>query len=138
MNARRFAPWASIFVVAAAVVAGLFFVGLPSEQRVLRLDERRIADLRQLQYAVDAYWYEHRELPGNLAGVVDGRRLSRLPLDPTSDQSYEYRATEERRYELCATFARPSPVEDARDFWSHEAGRKCFSFEVTARDDLAR
>ena len=132
MNTHRLAAWGSVVVVGIAIVAGLLFVGPPSTQRTLRLDERRVADLMQLQYAVDSYWSEHRELPGGLAVLVDGRRLSQLPLDPSTDQSYEYRATEPRRFELCATFAGSS--EDARNFWAHETGRKCFSFGVTARN----
>ena len=129
MKTQRLAALGSVVVVGAAVVAGLVFVGPPSEQRMLRLDEQRVYDLMQLQYAVDSYWDEHRELPGTLPDVVDGRRLSQVPLDPASDQSYEYRATEARRFKLCAMFARPA--EDARNFWFHETGRKCFSFEVT-------
>ena len=131
MKTQRLAALGSVVVVGAAIIAGLVFVGPPSEQRMLRLDVQRVRDLMQLQLAVDSYWAEHRELPGTLPDVVDGRRLSQVPLDPASDQSYEYRATEARRFELCAAFARPSPAEDARNFWSHEAGRKCFSFEVT-------
>jgi hypothetical protein len=130
MNGHRLAVVGSITVVIAAVAAGLWSIGSPGEQRLRRLDERRISDLTQLSQAVLWYHTERRALPAATSDLVNGRRLSRLPLDPSTDEPYEYRVTGERQFELCAVFARSSRPEDAKDFWYHETGRRCYEFDV--------
>jgi hypothetical protein len=130
MNGHRLAVAGSIAAVVAAVAAGLWVIGSPGEQRLRRLDERRASDLVQLSQAVIWHHNERRALPASAAELVDGRRLSRLPLDPATDEPYEYRVTGERKFELCAAFARASRAEDANDFWYHEAGRRCYEFDV--------
>jgi hypothetical protein len=133
MNTHRFAAWISISAVAIAIVAALVFIGSPAEQRQLRLDAQRVDDLTRLASAVNRYWDERGALPASADELVDGRRLTRLPLDPSTDQPYEYRVIDMRRFELCATFTRRSREEDTGDFWFHEAGRRCFSFDTPAR-----
>ena len=108
MNVQRLAAVASIVAVTAAVVAGLLVAGSPAEQRLLRLDDRRVSDLRQLSSAAQFQWEQNQTLPAGSAALVDGRYLSRLPVDPAG-QSYEYRATGPRAFEVCAVFGRPSP-----------------------------
>jgi len=129
MSMQRVAAWASAAAVAAAVVAGLASIGSPAEQRLLRLDERRVTDLRMLAGAVNRYWAQQRGLPARAEDVIDGQITTRLPLDPESKGTYDYRVTEAGHYELCATFNRPSRLEESNDFWAHEAGRRCFSFD---------
>ena len=130
MNVQRVAAVGSIAAVTLAVVAGLFVAGSPAEQRLLRLDDRRVTDLRQLSSAAQFRWDQNETLPDDAAELVDGRYLSRLPMDPAG-QSYEYRVTGPRAFEVCAVFDRPSRPELAGDFWSHEAGHQCFAFDVT-------
>jgi len=126
----RAATVASIAIVGAAIAAGLFVTGSPSEQRLLRLDEQRVTDLRQLSYAANNRWDRQQQLPSSAADLVDGQYLSRLPVDPVSGQPYEYRATGSQEFEVCATFDRPSRPALAGDFWFHESGRRCFAFDV--------
>ncbi len=133
MNVQRIATFGSIGVVIAAVAAGLLVVGSPAEYRLLRLDGQRVFGLRQMSQAAESRWVQDQKLPDSAAKLVDGRYLSRLPRDPSTDEPYEYRVTGPRQYEVCAVFARPSEPELAADFWSHEAGRRCFTFEVTER-----
>jgi hypothetical protein len=133
MNVQRTAGVASVVLVAAAVAAGLFFSGAPSEQRLLRLDDRRALDLNRLSMAATARWNAGRGLAGHSAELVDGRSLSRIPVDPVADEPYEYRTTGPLAFEVCAVFDRPSRPELAGDFWFHEGGRQCFAFTVTER-----
>ena len=130
MNIHRVAVIGSIAVVVAAVIAGLWLIGSPADQRQQRLDERRVSDLEQLSQAVYRHRNERRALPASTSELVNGRRLSRLPFDPSTEEPYEYRVTGERQFELCAVFARPSRPEDAKDFWQHGAGRHCYEFDV--------
>jgi type II secretory pathway pseudopilin PulG len=121
-----------IVVAIAAVAAGLFVLGSPGEERVRRLDERRVQDLASIAQAIDVYWTRHARLPASIA------ELRQEPVgdvrydDPDTNQAYEYRSLGADRYELCAEFARDSRESDgsAAGFWSHRAGRQCFGREV--------
>jgi hypothetical protein len=135
MSARVWAI-ASAAVVAVAIAAALFVIGSPAEQRREQLDARRVQDLRTLSYQVTAHWTQKQRLPESTAELVDGRALSRLPVDPVSKAAYEYGIASPRQFELCATFDRDSPPAERGDFWAHASGRKCFSFDVD--DKVAR
>lgn len=138
MNGHRLAVVGSIAAVVAAVVAGLWSIGSPGEQRLRRFDERRVSDLTQLSQAVYRYHGDQHALPGNASDLVNGRRLSRLPLDPSTEEPYEYRVNGERQFELCAVFDRSSRSEEAKDFWYHGAGRRCYEFDVPDAPATAR
>jgi hypothetical protein len=133
MSVHRLAVVGSIAIVIAAVVAGLMVIGSPAEQRLLRLDEQRVEELRQLSRAALSRWESEQRLPQSAEALVDGRYLTRLPTDPTTGQPYEYRVRGPREFEVCAAFDRASRPERAGDFWSHEAGHRCFSFDVAER-----
>jgi hypothetical protein len=132
MNVQRAAVIGSIAVVGAAVVAGLLIIGSPAEQRLLRLDEQRVDGLTQLARRAELQWSQERRLATGAAELVD-QYLTRMPTDPATREPYEYRTTGPRAFEVCAVFDRPSRPELAGDFWFHEAGRRCFAFEMTER-----
>lgn len=134
MNVQRIAVIGSIAAVAAAVAAGLWQIGSPAEQRLLRLDERRVDELKQISWTVDYRWDREQRLPDTAAELVDGQRLTRLPTDPITGEAYEYRVAGPRQFEVCATFDRPSRRELAGDFWFHDAGHRCFTLDVTERN----
>lgn len=136
MSIQRIAAIASVVVVLAAVAAGLMWIGSPAEQRLLRLDERRVQHLRQLALGVNGSWDRQKVLPATLADIVDGRWLSRVPVDPSSDAAYEYRVTGPLGFELCAVFERASRPRETGDFWYHDAGRRCFEFDVNERANI--
>ena len=129
MRAQRVAAWASVLAVTAAVVTALSIIGKPSEQRLMRVDERRVMDLRMFTGAVSRYRGQRQELPARPEDVIDGQITTRLPLDPESQEPYDYRVLDAGHYEVCATFSRRSR-EPANDFWFHEAGRRCFSLDA--------
>ena len=132
MNVQRLAVVGSVVAVIAAVVASLMLLGSPAEQRLLRLDEQRAAELGRLSRAVLSRWDDERRLPDTAGELVDGRALTALPTDPATHAPYEYRITGPRQFEVCASFDRPSRSEPG-DFWFHEAGHRCFTFNVTDR-----
>jgi hypothetical protein len=130
MNVQRTAVVSCLAIVVAAVAAGLWLGGSPAEQRRRRLDEQRVFELTQLANAAERRWEREQRLPDTADDLVDGQFLTRVPTDPTTREPYEYRIAGPRRFEVCATFDRPSRPEDAGDFWYHEAGRRCFTFDV--------
>jgi hypothetical protein len=133
MNVQRIASVGSVAIVIVAVIGGLLLTGSPSEQRLLRFDERRAMGLQQLSRAAIFRWDRQQRLPDTAAQLVDGQLMSRIPVDPVSGQPYEYRVTAPQQFEVCATFDRPSRPSESDDFWFHDAGRRCFTFDVTQR-----
>ena len=55
-----------VAVVIAAVVAGVFVLGSPADERARRLDRRRVEDLQGIAAATDLYWTRHSRLPASL------------------------------------------------------------------------
>ena len=125
----RLAGGLATVAVVAAVVAGLYVLGTPSEERVFRLDERRVRDLSALAGAVDVYWTRYQRLPDSLDDLRNQMGATVSP-DAGSGSAYEYRVLDGgMAYELCATFERASGGEGragSDGFWSHRAGRQCF------------
>jgi hypothetical protein len=115
-----------------AVAIGLYLGGSPLEERLLKLDERRVADLASLAAAIDAYWLANDALPQTFDELVRARRLSHVPADPVSGERYEYDAAAPDRYRLCATFDRATRESDPAGFWTHEPGERCFDITLPA------
>lgn len=132
MSGQKLGAGLATAVVVAAIVAGLVISGSPQRQRLLRLDEQRVSDLQSLSASLSTHYASTRELPAELAGLVDGRIRSSLPRDPETDQAYAYALLERRVFELCAEFALPSDDPQPDEFWSHEAGRQCFRFDLSS------
>jgi hypothetical protein len=127
-------------VVAAAVViasiVGLYLAGSPAEARLLRLDDRRVDDLRSISWSLAEYRQGRGRLPPTLdslpMAIGDAPRLR----DPATERPYTYEVTGDSSYILCAEFARPSPSERDGGYdaaWRHRPGHFCFPLTATAR-----
>lgn len=130
MTANRLAAIGATVAVLGAVIAGIFVAGSPAEQRLLRIDERRVDHLRELAGDVRAYWHQEHRLPPDLASLTDGIRVRKIPTDPQTGEQYDYLVRGDRAYRLCAEFRLESEHESRDDFWFHPAGRVCFDFDV--------
>jgi hypothetical protein len=121
---------AASVVVIATLVAAIGVMGTPSQQRLVRLDERRVGDLDRIVDAIR----EHG-LPRDLATLArtPGERLSIV--DPVDGQPYEFAPLGKDRFRLCAHFATDTAkvVSDSwyqRGIWSHGQGRHCFDRDM--------
>lgn len=131
MTANKLVAIVSSVAVALVVGVGLYLGGAPSEQRLYRLDERRINDLGRISLRIQQRWASSGSLPESLDSLVDGRLMNRLPVDPETGAEYGFEILSENEYRLCAVFSRPRNRGDD-SFWAHEAGYQCFDF--TARE----
>jgi hypothetical protein len=131
----RFVEGKSLFVVGvvaaviAAVVGGLLFIGSPGQERLRRLDGRRVADLAGVAEATDLYWTRKMTLPISLEELAHTPGLHLDWRDPVTGQPYAYQALDDSTYELCAVFTRSSIADGSvgkSGFWAHGAGRQCF------------
>jgi hypothetical protein len=112
----------------AAIVVGIVLLGSPADERVRRLDERRVQDLSATARAVDLYWTRHSRLPSSLDELRTQTGADITIADPATSDGYEFRPLRDARYELCATFEGESRDSErgGAGFWSHRAGRQCF------------
>jgi len=106
--------WAAIkssILVAFIIWFSFVVMGSPSEQRKLRLDDRRVQDLQSIQYQVINYWQQKEKLPESLKELANPLSGFSLPVDPEFEKGlvYEYKAVDKMSFELCATFALPIP-----------------------------
>lgn len=125
-------------VVVATVLAAVAVMGLPSKQREIRLDERRVGDLERITTAIESHAERRGALPPDLATLArqPGRRLSLT--DPVVGSAYEYAVTGDRTYRLCAVFTtdtarQPQTAVRIDDEWLHATGRQCFDRKLKHR-----
>src|SRR5687768_9736947 len=100
--------------VTAAVLAGIYLLGSPSEERARRLDERRVQDLSGISQAIDVYWTRQSNLPASLEQLRSETGASITVVDPLTGAPYEYRLVDDGRYELCASFEGESRESEGR------------------------
>ena len=145
--------WLVVIVVLVGIVSGFFIAGTPKNQRLVRLDERRISDLQTIQWQIINYWQRKEVLPPTLNELMDPISGFVLPRDPANGGLYEYKAITNLMFELCASFdtttsaagdqslpmmAKPVPVGYGPDYnrldsvgaWDHQEGRVCFKRDI--------
>ena len=98
-------------LVIGAVIFSFMIMGSPSNQRKLRMDDRRIGDLQSIQYQVIYYWQSKEKLPEKLSDLANPISGYSLPVDPEFEKgnTYEYFVKDKLKFELCATFSLPIP-----------------------------
>ncbi len=102
----------SVICVLGAIIYSFSVMGSPMKQRALRLDQRRIEDLQNIQSQVVNFWQQKEKLPATLSELIDPlQNWQTLPRDPesTAERFYEYKKTGDKTFELCATFTEPIP-----------------------------
>ena len=111
-----------------------------SEVRTRRLDEQRVEDLTWLSEGVKAFRSRQSALPASLDDLEAAGLMGASRVDPEHSTDYEYRVLDATRYELCATFSTEwRPARAGLVFWSHRAGRVCFTLDAARerREQLA-
>lgn len=139
---RAYAAPAWVIAI-AAVVWGMVVAGTPMEQRLVRLDERRVNDLRSIENEVYNIVYEGSDrynggvrptrlpnpLPANLDDVLaNGVNSHPTITDPDTGLPYEYEK-DGSSFTLCATFYTVRD-QDQDIFWNHPVGRHCYEFDA--------
>jgi hypothetical protein len=123
----------AITTVGGAIVAGLMIVGSPGDERMRRLDDRRVRDLVDITRAVNGYWTKRARLPSSLDELLESPGTAVQSRDPTTGQPYSFGVLGVTTYEVCADFQRESREADSEAlgrFWSHSSGRRCFRLEA--------
>ena len=128
----------AIVVVVATIGYSIYLVGTPGQQRDVRLDERRVEDLRDISRNINTYLELNNEMPASLQDLKGDRFHVDSIEDPETGLPYEYRAIEGTDYELCAIFSTDNSEgrDERRSFsetvWEHGIGLTCFQLEARA------
>lgn len=99
----RMVGWAAGLVVIAAIIAGFFIMGSPSQVRLYRFDAQKISDLQSIQWQLVNYYQQKESLPNSLGDLEDPISGWMMPIDPQG-QEYRYEKTGDLAFKLCATF----------------------------------
>ncbi len=100
-------------LVLLVIIWSFTVMGSPFKQRQLRLDDRRVNDLMNMQYQVINYWQQKEKLPEKLSDLANPLSGYSLPVDPEFEKgmAYEYAVKDAKKltFELCAAFSLPMP-----------------------------
>jgi hypothetical protein len=124
---------ASVTVVVGSLLAGLYMLGSPQDERSRRVDSRRVVDLQGITAATDLYWTRHSELPASMDELTGEPGVDISIVDPVTSEMYAYQPVDSIGYELCATFELPSDQmsrDPRKDLFAHGTGRQCFQLEA--------
>ncbi len=102
-----------ILLVIGAICYSFSIMGSPGKQRMLRLDDRRVSDIQNIQWQIISFWQQKEKLPKDLVELANPLSGSSLPVPPEFEkgEKYEYNILDAKglKFELCATFALPMP-----------------------------
>jgi hypothetical protein len=130
-----------VLIILIFIIAGFVIFGSPALARKIRLDERKISDLQNIQYRIFSYSQTNKALPPNLEVLKDPFFGYALPKDPQTQNDYEYNIKDEYNlvFELCAVFnektpkfkeGKPAPYPMTQENWEHDSGRFCFERRI--------
>lgn len=102
-----------LVVIAVIAILSAVILGSLGSARQQSRDARRLADLRQIQTALELYLNDNRNLyPTALSGLVSGGYMVTIPTDPRDGSAYLYAALGSgancRSYHLGATLENAS------------------------------
>lgn len=116
-------------VVLATVIASVLVTGTPAMQREMKLDARRVDDLRSLETEIQRHVLQKGALPASLAALADRPGVGLAIVDPVTRQPYEFMPIDTRAYHLCAAFSTDTAETRSTEReteWAHGTGRVCF------------
>jgi hypothetical protein len=103
----------SSIIVLALLIWSFSVIGTPGQQRIWRLDDKRVQDLQNIQYQIINYWQQKEKLPATLSDISNPISNYQIPVDPEFEQgkTYEYSVKDVKKlsFELCATFGAEMP-----------------------------
>ncbi len=105
------AVWVASILSLALIVWSFTVIGTPQQQRLWRLDDKRVTDLQSIQSQVINYWQQKEKLPAKIEDLSDPLSYFSLPVDPevAKGKMYEYVPKDKLSFELCATFSADMP-----------------------------
>ena len=123
-----------IFFVSVVLIFGFYFAGTPQTARKQRFDEMREQNIEQIEWIVQDYYDMNNRLPDSMEELRNSNTIERVPVDPETQEPYEYSILDEESFSLCTTFHFESSKLNRNNIemfpttrsWEHDAGYHCF------------
>lgn len=111
-RASKWLGWGVIAVVLIALITGFSYIGSPNLLRNIRDDNQRESDLSSIKYRVlDFYQSKGARLPATLDEMaVSDFYGGKMPVDPATEQPYEYKVLPDKNVTASSTVAGRAPV----------------------------
>lgn len=133
MSSNRIFVLGATVVVAGGLALAFAFLGPPSRQRLVSLDEKRLDGLQEIASSLHAH-YESRGLPK----AIDESDFAR---GSGTIRNYEYRRIDATHYVLCTTFSTNGRDDESSrgqedvawspHAWRHGIGHQCYKLDVS-------
>lgn len=117
------------------IIKGLLIVGSPFKAQKEALDNKRISDLKDIQYQILRYWKNKQKLPDTLEQLTNTMEGYKAPVDPETGKAYFYRPFSKFSFQFCTTFnlasekstyTNPVLFNQQNWTWDHPSGFTCF------------
>jgi len=128
--------FASLALILAAFIGSLFIVENPIEARNRRVDERIVSNFYNIESAVSSYYNTNKKLPATLDDLKKEALAVDSLIDPTTRETFGYKAVSGLDYQLCANFRTDN--KNSKDVMyqyldqnkRHLVGYQCLDFKV--------
>lgn len=133
----------ALLAILVSIISGFFIMGSPADQRLIRFDQQKVADLQNIQWQVLNYWQSKQKLPVTLVDLNNTFIDFTTPTDPQNGASYEYAVIPGTlpSFKLCANFNKADQNVNGMNgysavpyggfrgstSWNHDAGTVCFT-----------
>jgi hypothetical protein len=130
-------------IVLGTVIYGLMHIETPAEVREMKIDDKQVQDIMNMQSHIEAFSFMHGSLPETIDSAFDSIHV---PQAPQGRAEYTYTVTGIDTYELCAEFsfiskenntysdmvsyAEPTKIRNSYVTWDHGAGVWCYTRNV--------
>ena len=124
-------------VFVGAMIAIFFESGGPLDAKGQKYDQERVRDIQSLKYSVEDYYRENGKLPDKLSGITLKSYQTDRTNDPETGKEYEYSATGDTSYKICATFSTSSSDKKSastlsyNNEFNHPKGYHCFNLKLS-------
>jgi hypothetical protein len=124
-------------IAAVTAVSVSIYLNPPSAVKAHALDQQRLQNLQQIDFAIRGYYRTHQVLPDRLDVIENMNGLSSRSnwRDPVTHLPYEYDVIAKTTYRLCGDFSADSGKDESpyiAAFRKHHKGHDCFQQDVNA------
>jgi len=128
--------FASLAVIIAVFISALFIVETPTEARNRRVDERIITNFYNIESGINSYYNTNHKLPATLDDIKKESIVTDSLIDPSTRETFGYRAVSDVDYQLCANFrtdnknSKDAIYQYLDQNKRHTAGYECLDFKA--------
>lgn len=131
-------------VVIGSILYGFRLAGSPLDKKNIKEDTERLSNMSNVKYAIENYSKQYQSLPESLDEISKKMAVT-LPVDPKTEQSFEYKITGTNSYSLCAVFATDTKNPSSPNYKSppdtvylenttlrHSKGYDCIAYKLNS------